>query len=81
LYADLSGTPPIRIDVGEAEILLDDSLRYFDKLVGEGGSGELHIWDGLPHVFSILIGVLDAAEIALDEMGSFLREALRDSED
>lgn len=76
LYDDLKSLPPVRIDVGENEILLDDSVRYFQKLTAAGGNGELHIWEGLPHVFQVLVGAVAAAETALDDAAKFLREKL-----
>lgn len=41
LYADLAGLPPVRIHVGEDEVLLDDSICYGERLeaAGENGSG------------------------------------------
>ena len=36
LYARLGGLPPIRIDVGEDEVLLDDSVRYADRARAAG---------------------------------------------
>ena len=76
LYGNVAGLPPIRIDVGDQEILLDDSVRYFERLVEASGEGELHIWEGLPHVFPVLNGTLAAAEVALNDIGSFLRDHL-----
>jgi acetyl esterase/lipase len=38
LYGDLAGLPPVRIHVGEDEILLDDSLRYADQFESRGGT-------------------------------------------
>jgi acetyl esterase/lipase len=76
LYGRFSGLPPIQIHVGTSEILLDDSLRYVSRASHEGGDSTVHVWEGMPHVFLTSIGTLDAAEQALEMIGTFLREKL-----
>lgn len=73
LYGILKGLPPIRVDVGEDEILLDDSRRYAERVASAGGEIQLHTWAGMPHVFPSNVGVLHAADQALDDIASFLR--------
>jgi len=51
LGADLSGLPPMRIDVGDAEVLLDDSVALADRVHAAGGSAELTVWPEMIHVF------------------------------
>jgi epsilon-lactone hydrolase len=79
LYGDLSDLPPVRLDVGEDEILLDDSRRYADRLAGAGGQVRLNIWAGMPHVFLSNVGTLAAATSALGEVGAFLKELALES--
>jgi epsilon-lactone hydrolase len=74
LYGNLSGLPPVRLDVGEDEILLDDSRRYADRLGAAGGEVRLNIWAGMPHVFLSNVGTLSAATSALGDVGAFLKE-------
>ncbi|HEX2914692.1 MAG TPA: alpha/beta hydrolase [Chloroflexia bacterium] len=74
LFGELSDLPPILLQVGESEILLDDARRYAAAIESEGS--ELHIWEGMPHVFQSSIGVYDAAQFALENIGSFLRKHL-----
>jgi acetyl esterase/lipase len=73
LYGNLGGLPPIRLDVGEDEILLDDSRRYARGVASKDGQVQLHIWEAMPHVFPANIGVLRAADVAMDHIASFLR--------
>ncbi|MGE8429988.1 MAG: alpha/beta hydrolase [Sphingobacterium sp.] len=73
LYGSLSSLPPIQIHVGEAEILLGDSLRYTEKAIRNHTRVDLHIWEGMPHVFPSNIGKLDAAEKALTITASFMQ--------
>lgn len=76
LYADLNGLPPITIHVGEDEILLDDSVRYAQRVESAGGTVRLHIWQGMMHVFASNVALLGAAREAMDDIGAFLRQQL-----
>jgi acetyl esterase/lipase len=82
LYSDLAGLPPVRIHVGEDEVLLDDSLRYGERIESEGGIIQVHSWEGMTHVFPSNIALLHAAQEALDDIGDFLqRQFLGDADD
>ena len=74
---DLRGLPPVRIHVGEDEILLDDSRRYAARFEAAGGDIAVHVWEGMTHVFPSSVGVLAAAGAALDDLGAFVRDRLR----
>ena len=76
LHGRLAGMPPIRIDVGDDEVLLDDSLRYVERAVAAGVDCRADVWMGMPHGFPGSIGRLKAAAQALDAIGSFLAEKL-----
>ena len=76
LYADLSGLPPIRVHVGDDEVLLDDSRRYVERAVKAGVDAKLDVWMGMPHGFVINIGGFNAATQALKASGAFLTERL-----
>jgi epsilon-lactone hydrolase len=76
LYGDLSGLPPIRVHVGDAEVLLDDSRRYVERAVAAGVDGKLDVWMGMPHAFVTNIGGFNAATQALNAIGAFLIEQL-----
>jgi acetyl esterase/lipase len=77
LFGDLRGLPPVRVHVGDDEILLEDSRRYVEHAVGAGVDAALEIWLGAPHGFVGSAGGLAAADQALDAAGAFLRERLR----
>jgi acetyl esterase/lipase len=72
LYADLAGMPPVQLHVGEDEILLDDARRQLDLLSQAGVAAELHVWQGMVHVFPANLALLRAAREALDIAGDFL---------
>jgi monoterpene epsilon-lactone hydrolase len=65
LYADPTGLPPIRIHVGDDEVLLDDSRRYVEQAVAAGVDARLDVWMGMPHGFVTNIGGFNAATLAL----------------
>jgi monoterpene epsilon-lactone hydrolase len=76
LYADLSGLPPVRVHVGDDEVLLDDSRRYVERAVAAGVDAKLDIWMGMPHGFVTNVGGFNAAKQALKASGAFLTERL-----
>ncbi len=76
LFGDLAGLPPIRVHVGDDELLLDDSRRYVERAIAAGVDARVDIWQGLPHVFPSSVGRLKAADQALDAIGTFLSETL-----
>jgi acetyl esterase/lipase len=81
LYGELAGLPPVRIHVGEDEVLLDDSLRYGERLESQGGAIQVHTWEGMSHVFPSNVELLHAAKEALDDIGDFLRQQFLSNDD
>jgi epsilon-lactone hydrolase len=77
IYARLSGLPPVRIHVGDDEVLLDDSRRYIERAITEEVDARLDIWMGMAHGFTGSIGKLKASAQALDAIGAFLTEKLQ----
>ena len=77
LFGKMAGLPPVRIHVGQDEILLDDSRRYAERAASNGREVQLHVWEGMTHVFPSSIGTLAASELALDDLGAFLNLNLR----
>ena len=80
LQGPLSGLPPVRIHVGDDEILLDDSRRYVERAVAAGVDAQLEVWMGMPHGFVAAIGMVKASTRALDAIGRFLTERLQASD-
>jgi epsilon-lactone hydrolase len=78
LYGDLGALPPVRMHVGENDVLLDDSLRYAERLEQAGGTIEVHTWQGMMHVFPSNVALLRAAQEALDDIGDFIQSRLTD---
>lgn len=69
---DLSALPPVRIDVGDSEVLLADSLRFDHASDGSQRQSEVHVWKGMTHVFPANPAMLKAAREALEAIGDFL---------
>jgi len=76
LYGDLSGLPPIRVHVGDDEVLLDDSRRYVERAVAAGVAAELDVWMGMPHGFVASVDTFTAAGLALRAIGAFVADRL-----
>jgi len=72
LYAVPEVLPPLLIQVGSDEILLDDARRYAQAAADKGGEVQLEIYEGLHHVFQGATRGLPAARRALDAVATFL---------
>jgi acetyl esterase/lipase len=77
LHGQLAGLPPVRIHVGDDEVLLDDALRYTERAAAAGVDARVDVWMGMPHGFPASIGRLKAAAEALDAIGAFLADRLQ----
>jgi len=77
LYAELAGLPPLLIQVGDRETVLDDSVMFADKARAAGIDVELQIWDGMIHVFQMFASELAEARQAIDSIAKFLKRHLQ----
>ena len=77
IYADLSGLPPLYIQVGSDEILLSDSMRAEEKVKQAGGQVELEIWPGMWHVFQVFVHQMPESRAAIRKLGAFIRRVLK----
>ena len=71
VHADLSGLPPLHVEVGTGEILLADSTRLADAARAAGVQVELVAGEGLPHVFQVFATTPEAQD-STDRVGRFL---------
>jgi acetyl esterase/lipase len=76
IFADLSGLPPLIIQVGSHEVLLDDALRLARTAALADVEVTLDVVPGVPHVFQAYHPILDEAAAALDRAGQFLSARL-----
>jgi acetyl esterase/lipase len=73
LHAELKGLPPILVQVGTAETLLDDATRLAEKLHADGVDVRLAIWPNMLHVFPLFAPILSEGRDGCLEIGSFIR--------
>jgi monoterpene epsilon-lactone hydrolase len=71
LYGDLSKLPPLLMQVGSIETLLDDTLRFAAKVRATGGECECEVWHEMPHDW-LLIGMLPEAKKAMAHAVKFI---------
>ncbi len=76
VFGDLTGLPPLFIQVGGNEVLLDDSTRLAARAAADNVHVTLDVTPGVPHVFVSFAGILDEADRALTLAGQFIRTAL-----
>ncbi|MDX1648776.1 MAG: alpha/beta hydrolase [Myxococcota bacterium] len=74
LHADLTGLPPMLIQVGTAETLYDDAVRLAEKAEAAGVDVTLEPWDDMIHVFQAFAGMLPEGERAIERLGEYLRK-------
>jgi acetyl esterase/lipase len=80
VLGDLTGLPPMLLQAGTNEVLLDDSTRLAVRARAAGVDVILDITADVPHVFQAYAGVLDEADEALDRAALFLSQRVRASE-
>jgi epsilon-lactone hydrolase len=72
IFADLSGLPPLLIQAGSYEILLDDSVRLAARAAAADVPVTLEVTPGVPHLFQAFAPMLDEGDAALDNVARFL---------
>lgn len=72
LHANFRGLPPMLIQVGDAEILLDDATRVAARAKAAGVQVELEVWDEMPHVWHVFAKLLPEGQQAIDKIGKFV---------
>ncbi|WOF23937.1 alpha/beta hydrolase [Microbacterium betulae] len=73
LFADLTGLPPLLIEVGEAEILLSDATRLAAAAGEAGVDVRLHVWPGMVHDWAVFAFMLGEGRELIAEVGGFVR--------
>jgi epsilon-lactone hydrolase len=72
IFADLSGLPPLIIQAGSHEVLLDDAIRLAREAATADVEVTLEITPEVPHVFQAYHAILDEGAAALDRAGESL---------
>ncbi|HEY6421388.1 MAG TPA: alpha/beta hydrolase [Candidatus Binataceae bacterium] len=74
LYADLTGLPPLLIQVGTSEMLLDDAARVAERARKAGVQVTYEPWENMIHVFQLFAFMLDEGQQAIERIGEFVRK-------
>ena len=74
IFADLSGLPPLLIQAGSHEVLLDDATRLAVKAAADDVAVILDITPGVPHVFQAFAALLDEGDAALNRAARFVKD-------
>ena len=72
LYGALAGLPPLFIEVGDREVLRDDSTRLAARALADGVSATLNVWPVVPHVWQLACSFLPEARHSLAQTAAFL---------
>jgi epsilon-lactone hydrolase len=76
INGDLSGFPPLMIQVGADDVLLSESLAFAQKAVLHGVGVRLHVWPGMIHAWPLFHTALPQGTRAIAEVASWIRQTL-----
>ena len=74
LFGDLAGLPPLLVQVGTAEVLLDDSRRFAERADAAGTEVELEVAQDMIHVWHAFADLLPEGAEAIERIGDFFRK-------
>ena len=73
LYGETAGFPPLLLQVGDAEILLDNSTRFAEKARGDGVQVTLEVWPEMFHVWQGCAPLFPEGQQAINRIGEFIQ--------
>lgn len=76
IHADLSGLPPLLVQVGDAEVLLDDATRLVERAKAAGVDATCEVADDCIHVWHVFGGVPESDE-AVSRLGAFVKDHVK----
>ena len=79
LYADLKGFPPLLLQVGSSELLLDDSRRFAEKAQQDGVKAKLEVWDEMIHAWPIFAKEIPEGARAIESVGKFVEDVVKNN--
>jgi len=80
LFADLHGLPPLLVQAGSEEILLDDATLFAERARAAGAEVDCQIFDGMWHNFQMFNSLIATADHALDDVAWFVRRVTAQQE-
>jgi len=78
MFGNPKGLPPSLIQVGSDEILLDDAVKWGERMRAAGVPAEVEVWPRMPHVWQLSARALPEGRAAIARIGGFLREKLQE---
>lgn len=81
LFADLRGLPPLLVQVGDAELLLDDATRFASRARAAGVDVTLEVWEEMFHVWHAFAEILPEAAQACERIATWLEPRLSGKSD
>jgi epsilon-lactone hydrolase len=76
LFADPAGLPPLLVQVGSGELLVDDSTRFAERAEAAGVDVTLELWDDVVHVWQAFADLLPEARDAISRIGTYVDKRL-----
>ena len=76
LYADLTGLPPLLVQVGTSETLYDDSTRLAERARAAGVDVTFEPWDDMIHIWHFFAPILPEGQQAIERIGEYVRERI-----
>ena len=74
VYADYAGLPPLLLQVGDAEVLLDDTRRVAERASAAGVDVKEEVWDEMFHVWHAFAPMLPEGREAIARIGEFVKQ-------
>jgi monoterpene epsilon-lactone hydrolase len=72
VFADLRGLPPLLVQVGSAETLVDESIEFAKRAKAAGVDASIDVAPDMIHVWHAFADLLPEAREALDDLAAFL---------
>jgi len=76
IYADLKGLPPIMLQAGSHELLLDDIIKFHGKLKDSDVKITFELWKGMFHCFQMFYSNIPEGQEALENAGIYIKKML-----
>lgn len=76
IFGDWRGAPPLLIQVGDAEVLLDDAHRLHEVALASDVDATLRVYPEMPHIWQMSYPAFPEAVAAVEELAAFIRDAV-----
>jgi acetyl esterase/lipase len=76
VFGEFDRVPPVLLQIGSTELLLDDARRVHEKIQKAGGASELEIYEDVPHGWQMFDGFVPEARVALKRAATFVQKHL-----